>query len=142
VKTSHKPRQSILKKTQPSAILDLRAPIIAGKSAAGLTIGQSIDPLLERQSPEATEDLSICLKYSFGPVEVWVEYGRIAQIGLRSGYRGKIKNEISVGSSVVAVESVLGPITEDDDGNSVIAGSSGLCLDVQNKTIAGIYVFG
>lgn len=123
-------------------MLDLDAPIVPSESAAGLKLGQPIDEVLAQYPPITSEKLGRFTKYSLlDSIDLWVDAGRISQIGLLAGYRGKLGNKIGVGSSARDVKLNLGPISEDGDENAVVEGTPGLCFTMKNARVAGIYVF-
>ncbi len=134
-------------------MFDLNASIIPGKSAAGVRVGQPIKDILARQSPEAVVELHGCNKYQFGSVHLWVKDEKISQIGLYAGYQGRLREAISIGSTIAEVKNLLGKVEEDEDDNLVVAGMSGWCFETEewlegrqsiqnpNARISEIYVF-
>jgi hypothetical protein len=113
-----------------SDIFNLDAAIVPGKSAAGVFIGDNIEDILHHAKPFTITDLSQEKRYQFGSVSLWVNReGKIKQIGLYPGYRGKIANLIGIGSTISDVISSLGVVVEDEEDNLVIDGSPGWCFD-------------
>src|SRR5215472_5235172 len=98
-------------------MLDLDAAIFPGSAAAGLYLGQAIRPVVSAQKPRAVEKLARCRRLQFGAVDLWEEGGRLTQIGLLAGYRGKIDRRIGIGSTLGEVEAIWGPMKRDRDRN-------------------------
>ena len=69
-----------------SSMIDIHAPIVPGKSAAGLSIGDSVTELLLTVPTKSTTKLSSGEKHDLGAIKVWAEDGVITQIGVYSGY--------------------------------------------------------
>ena len=112
-------------------MFDLDALIIPGESAAGFRLGQPIKDILVSQSPDAVVELNDCDKYQFGSVHLWVNAGKISQIGLYADYRGRLKEGIGIGSTIEEVENLFGKIEEDEDDNLVVDGKSGWCFETE-----------
>ena len=84
-------------------MIDLDAPIVPGKSAAGVFIGSVVNELFARVDHSTTK-LSSGERHDLGTVKVWAEDGVITQIGVYSGYRGVLQPGIRVGSTISDVE--------------------------------------
>ena len=112
-------------------MFDLNAPIIPGESAAGVRLGQPIKDILAYQSPDVVTEINDLEKYQFGSVHLWVNAGKISQIGLYAEYRGRLKESIGIGSTIEEVQNSLGKIEEDEDDNLVVAGISGFCFETE-----------
>ncbi|HET9914930.1 MAG TPA: hypothetical protein VFQ13_23780 [Anaerolineales bacterium] len=112
-------------------MFELNAPIIPGKSAAGVSLGQSIKPILPANLPTSVEQLSKSEKFSFGSVELWVEDGRVIQIGVRAGYEGTLHSTIGIGSTIAEVQSAIGEVIEDDEDNLVVPNEDGWCFETE-----------
>jgi hypothetical protein len=113
-------------------MLDLGASIEPGRSAAGLSIGESVAGV-----PEIAESMPKPLgnglvRFDLGPVSLWVTDGVISQIAVRQGYTGRILGTtIGLGSSLQEVQDRFGVVTEDDEDNLVVAQMPGLCFETQ-----------
>lgn len=113
-----------------SNVFNLDAPIMPGKSAAGISIDDSIEDILLQAQPFTITDLSQEKRYQFGSVSLWVnDKGKIKQIGLYPGYRGKIADLIGIGSTISEVIGSLGIVVEDEEDNLVVEGLPGWCFD-------------
>jgi hypothetical protein len=137
-----------------SNVFNLDAPIVPGKSAAGISIDDSIEAILLQVQPFTITDLSQEKRYQFGSVSLWVNNeGKIKQIGLYPGYRGKIAELIGIGSTISEVIGSLGVVVEDEDDNLVVEGSPGWCFESSqwqlspsgvpdtSATVTEIYIF-
>lgn len=80
-------------------MIDLDAPIVPGKSAAGVFIGSVVSELLATVDAHSTTKLSSGERHDLGTVKVWAKDGVITQIGVYSGYRGVLQPGIRVGST-------------------------------------------
>ncbi|MCL4267589.1 MAG: hypothetical protein KJ069_30735 [Anaerolineae bacterium] len=113
-----------------SNVFNLDAPIVPGKSAAGVFIGDSIENILLQVKPFTITDWSQGKRYQFGSVNLWVNNeGKIKQIGLYSGYTGKIAKLIGIGSKITDVIASLGVVVEDEEDNLIVQGLPGWCFE-------------
>ena len=117
-------------------MFDLNAPIIPGESAAGVRVGQPIEDILARVSPDATVEIHSGTKFEFGPVHLWVEDGKVSQVGVYAGYRGSLSQGIGIGSTLGGIQSALGPVVEDEDDNLIVGGMPGWCFETE-EWVAG-----
>ena len=81
-------------------MIDIRAPIVPGKLAAGISIGGLVKELLTTVTTQSTTKLSSGERYDLDVIKLWVKNGVITQICVRSGYRGVLENRISIGSTI------------------------------------------
>lgn len=129
-------------------MIDLDASIEAGKTAAGLSIGDSVRRFAEialSTGHELGDDFELL---ELDAVRVWVREGFIVQIGVRGAYGGRVgETTIGVGSTIRHVEAAIGPIVEDDEDNLIVVDVPGLsfeteawrhCLDAR---VTEIFVF-
>lgn len=136
-------------------MIDLDAPIIPGKSAAGIFVGSDVSELLSTVGAHSTTKLSDEARHDLGLVEVWTKNGVIIQVGVYSGYRGMLHPGIRVGSTISEVEESFGcSVEEDQEDNLVVATSPGWCFETEewtapqtlsnnrNARIVSIFVFG
>ena len=134
--------------------LKLDAPIVPGKSAAGIFIGDHVDDILLQVQPFLVTDLSDGKRYRFGSVNIWANSnGKVEQIGLYSGYQGKTAETIGIGSTIGEVIASLGVVAEDEEDNLVVLGQPGWCFESsqwqsakqampdQSATVVEIFVF-
>jgi hypothetical protein len=118
-----------------SKIPDLNAPIIPGKTAAGIAVGSTVKDFILRAAPTLTTELSSgVIRYEFGPVvKVWVRNGVVDQIGVYAGYHGLLDGKIGIGSTIAQVEDWCGsPVEEDEEDNLIAPGSHGWCFDTED----------
>lgn len=113
-------------------MIDLDAPIVPGKSAAGVVVGSVVSELLATEHAPSTTKLSSGEKHDFGTVKVWAKDGMIVQVGLCSGYRGVLQASIGVGSTISDVEKAFGrSVQEDEEDNLVVPNSPGWCFETE-----------
>lgn len=91
-----------------SGMIDLDAPIIPGKSAAGIFVGSAVSELLSTVGSHSTTKLSDEERHDLGLVKVWTKDGMIIQVGVYFGYRGMLYSGIRVGSTISEVEESFG----------------------------------
>ncbi len=109
---------------------DLGAPISPGKSAAGVQLGDDLSKILEWAKPHTITPLTHGERYDFGSVVLWGNgEGKVEQIGLYSGYRGKVTNTVGIGSTLGEVAVTIGTVLEDEDDNLIVLGSPGWCIE-------------
>jgi hypothetical protein len=113
-------------------MIDLGAPIVPGKSAAGVLLGSVVTELLATVRPRTTTKVSIGEKHDLGAVNVWAKDGVIIQVGVYSGYRGLLQSGIRLGSTISEVEdSFGGSVQEDGEDNLVVPNSPGWCFQTE-----------
>lgn len=112
-------------------MFDLDAEIHPGESAAGVWLGQRINDILSHVHPIEVIKLSGCRRYRFGSVDLWDRNGRIDQIGVYEGYRGKLAGVVGIGSHAHEIGTAFGQIIEDDDYN-LTSGKPGWCFEVED----------
>ncbi len=123
-------------------------------SAAGIAIRSPAAEILPLILHHAEELLSGMRRYRAGFLDLWVTDGLVSQIGLYSGYQGRLAKGIGIGSTVVEIERALGKVGLDGEGNRVVRGSPGWCFEVEERRgppggpkslrqarVTGIYVF-
>jgi hypothetical protein len=136
-------------------MINLDAPIVPGKSAAGVLVGRAISELLATDDAQSITKPSSVEKHDFGTVKAWAKDGEIIQVGVYSGYRGVLPTGIRVGSTISDVEESFGcSVQEDEEDNLVVPNSPGWCFETEewkspqtlsnnrNARIVSIYVFG
>ena len=135
-------------------MIDLDAPIIPGKSAAGVFVGSPVSELLSTVGAYSTMKLSNEEMHDLGMVKVWTKDGTVIQVGVFPGYRGTLHPGIGIGSTISEVEESLGCSVEEDEGdNLVVPTSPGWCFETEewktpknvsnnrNARIVSIFVF-
>ena len=135
-------------------MIDIHAPIVPGKSAAGVFVGTAMSDLLSTVGAHAITKLSSGERHDLGVVKVWAKDGVIIQVGVCSGYRGMLQPGIRVGSTISEVEESFGcSVQEDEEDNLVVPTSPGWCFETEewkspqtvssnrNARIASISVF-
>jgi hypothetical protein len=117
-----------------SKIPDLDAPIIPGKSAAGIQVGTTVKDLIVGAVPTLTTELSSDIViYEFGPfVKVWVRHGVVDQVGVYAGYHGLLDGKIGIGSTIAEIEDWCGcRVEEDEEENLIAPGRTGWCFNTE-----------
>lgn len=135
-------------------MIDLDAPIVPGRSAAGVIVGTAVSELLSTVGAHTIAKLSGADRHDLGMVMVWAEDGVITQVGVYSGYRGMLQPGIRVGSTISEVEESFGcSVQEDEEDNLVVRTSPGWCFETEewkspkivssnrNARIVSIFVF-
>src|SRR5262249_2059025 len=113
-------------------MIDLDAPIVPGKSAAGVFIGSVVSELVATVDAPSTTKLSSGVGPDLPTVKVWAKDGVSTQIGVYSGYRGVLQPGIRVGSTISDVEESFGcSVQEDEEDNLVVPTSPGWCFETQ-----------
>lgn len=107
------------------------APIVPGKSAAGIRLGQATEEIVALFQPLAITSLDNSVKLHFENASVWVKNNRVAQIGVSGDYRGLVAGRIGVGMTLREVQSALGQVIEDAADNLVVTGMEGWCLETE-----------
>jgi hypothetical protein len=122
--------------------LDLNAPIVPGKSAAGITLGQPLSEFIRKYGELFSFKGN---RYCSESVIVSIADDVVSQIGVFDGYRGKIAGKIGIGSTDKEVELFLGVIEENDYDDLVVKGISGFCFeinpDADPQPITEIYIY-
>jgi len=113
------------------------APILPGKGAAGLILGEQIETLLAKYpdvfgaeeivNPYVAVNVT---RYRSPSVSLWEENGHVFQVMVHGDYRGKLDCQIGLGSTIADIQSFCGQCAEDDEDNLTIEGISGLCFGV------------
>jgi len=120
-------------------LMNIDAPIVPGKSAAAIQLGSPIEEILEQHnnsfSPGEVVNLSpsfpLNIRYRSAMVDVWAVEGKVEQIMVHDGYRGKLMDTIGLGSTIADVERQIGPVEEDEEDNLVIRDCPGLLFEVE-----------
>src|SRR5262249_51700847 len=115
-----------------AGMIDLDAPIVPGRSAAGVFVGTAVSELLLTVDAHAITKLSSEERHDLGMVKVWAKDGVIIQVGVYSGYRGAVQPGLRVGSTISEVEESLGcPVQEDEEDDLVVPTSPGWCFETE-----------
>lgn len=110
--------------------IDLGAPILPGVGAAGLLLGEALDPALRADAFAVERVAHDCVRYSFDSVRVSVRYGLTTQIALSAGYAGTIGGVIGIGSTIAEVEAHCGgKVTADPEAHHLVPPAPGWCFD-------------
>jgi hypothetical protein len=113
-----------------SGMIDLDAPLVPGKSAAGVAVGSPARELLATVVAQSTTKVSSGEKHDLGTVKVWTKDGVIIQVGVYSGHRGVLEPGIQVGSTISDVEQSFGcSVEQDEQDNLVVPTSPGWCFE-------------
>ena len=134
-------------------MFDLSAPIIPGKSAAGIELGQAIDEVIKFNQPNEITIHGDSTKYNFNQVVFWANNGRVFQIGVKLGYQGSIQGKVGVGTTIHDVQLTFGEVSEDGEDNFIVSNFLGWCFETEvwqngqeisknlNSRITEIFVF-
>jgi hypothetical protein len=113
-------------------VIDIDAPIVPGKSAAGFSIGSLVSDQLPAIRPQSTTNQSKHETHDLGIVKVWANGDVVYQIGVYSGYRGALPSGVGIGSTIADVEDFFGSLVqEDDEDNLVVPDSLGWCFETE-----------
>jgi hypothetical protein len=135
-------------------MIDNDAPIVPGKSAAGIFVGGLVSELLATDPTRSTTKLSDSEAHDLGAIKVWANDGIITQIGVYSGYRGVLEPGVRIGSTIADVEEHFRcSVEEDEEDNLVVPNSPGWSFEAEqwatpqtvsknrHAKIISIYVF-
>ena len=120
-------------------IMNIQAPIVPGESAAGIQVGSPIEEILQAQRPSFISEevmhplfpVPVTTRYRSAMVDVWVKEGRVEQIMVHDGYRGKLLGTIGLGSTMADIETHIGAWEEDEEDNLVIRDLPGVIFEVE-----------
>jgi hypothetical protein len=119
--------------------VNIDAPIVPGESAAGIQLGSPIEEILNEQKNSfdfgevvnLSPSFPLNKRYRSAMVDVWVIEGRVEQIMVHDGYRGKLMGKIGLGSTFADSERHIGAWEEDEEDNLVIRDFPGLFFRVE-----------
>jgi hypothetical protein len=116
--------------------MNIEAPIVPGESAAGIQLGSPIEEVLNehKNSFRSGENLKysrVTTRYRSAMVDVWVIKGKVEQIMVHDGYRGKLKGIIGLGSTIADIERYIGSWEEDEEDNLVIRDLPGVGFEIE-----------
>jgi hypothetical protein len=120
-------------------MLDLDAPILPGRAAAGIRLGDRLEHVLRACAGLFTEARvgNACLcdpwsgsVYRSASVDLSHRDGRISQITVHGGYRGRLRGAVGLGSTPAEIARAIGPWEEVDADVYGIAGLPGLAFGV------------
>lgn len=119
--------------------INIDAPIVPGESAAGIQLESLIEEVLNTH--KNTFDSGEVVKPSFptlvktryrsAMVDMWVIEGRVKQIMVHDGYRGKLMEKIGLGSTIADIERDIGVVEEDEEDTLVIRECPGLFFEIE-----------
>lgn len=120
-------------------MLDLDAPILPGRGAAGIRLGDRLENALRACAGLFTEahvgNACLCDPWSASVfrsacVDLSHRDGRISQITVHDGYRGRLCSAVGLGSTPSEIARAIGPWEELDADVYGIAGLPGLAFGV------------
>jgi hypothetical protein len=133
-------------------MINSKAPIVPGQQAAGIKLGQNIQEVLqgaenifraESAIIPGGGDLGIT-RYRSPDVDLWVKNGVIWQIMVHGDYKGKVLQEVGIGSTASDVRNKLGAILVDMD-DLLIEGLPGISFEFETdedfSPATEIYIF-
>ena len=121
-------------------MLDLDAPILPGRGAAGIRLGDRLENVLRACAGLFTEARvgNACLcdpwsasVYHSASVDVSHRDGRVSQITVHGGYRGRLRGAVGLGSTPAEIACAIGPWVEVDADVYGIAGLPGFAFGVE-----------
>jgi hypothetical protein len=119
--------------------MNIEAPIVPGESAAGIQLGSPIEEVLNEYNNSFSSgevvnlspSFPLNIRYRSAMVDVWSIEGRVEQIMVHDGYRGKLMGNIGLGSTIADIERYAGAWEEDEEDNLVIRDLPGLCFEIE-----------
>lgn len=119
--------------------MNIEAPIVPGESAAGIQLGSPIEEILQEQNNSfrsgevvnISPSFPLNIRYRSVMVDVWAVEGRVEQIMVHDGYRGKLMETIGLGSTIADIERQIGAVEEDEEDNLVIRDFPGLLFEIE-----------
>jgi hypothetical protein len=119
--------------------MNIEAPIIPGESAAGIRLGSLIEEVLNEHKNsfdsgeivKPTFPIRVTTRYRSAMVDLGVIKGKVEQIMVHDGYRGKLMGTIGLGSTIADIERYIGPVEEDEEDNLVIRNIPGLVFEIE-----------
>jgi len=114
-------------------MIDLEAAIVPGVSAAGILLRSDLTSL--PPEPPVSEDKRLTTELvlrDFGPVKVWLNKDRVVQVCVLGSYKGTLRKEVSIGSTIAEVGAFFGrAVIEDAEDNLVVPDSPGWCFETE-----------
>ncbi len=119
--------------------MNIEAPIVPGRSAAGIQLGSPIEEVLNEHKNsfdsgevvKPTFPVRVTTRYRSAMVDVGVIKGKVEQIMVHDGYRGKLMGKIGLGSTIADIERYIGAVEEDEEDNLVIRDFPGLVFEIE-----------
>jgi hypothetical protein len=135
--------------------INIKSPIISGKSIGGIELGTKINNIEEFENFEKESIINEWFPnprdfiiYKSESINFWTNKGFIDQIMAYEKYEGKLFEVIGIGSTIRDIEKYISSVYEDYEDNLAIEGIKGLCFEVQSPTqdinntpISEIFVF-
>ncbi len=107
--------------------IDNKGKIINNSLLAGILICSNIKDI--EDEPLNIVKLKNQEIYVFENVKLWVQNGKIIQIGVYNEYQGKMKKSIGLGNSFGELKSLYGKVVEDDEDNLVVENLPGIIFE-------------
>ncbi|MDA2920839.1 hypothetical protein MYX76_15345 [Desulfobacterota bacterium AH_259_B03_O07] len=112
--------------------INLEAPIIPGKTAAGINIGSSEKTVLAAlPEPKSVEELYEGYKLIFDSIWVVIEKERVTFIGVSKGYKGRLPSGMGIGSKIRDVIKCYGDIEVGEQGSLRVVGAKDWGFDTE-----------
>ena len=119
--------------------MNIEAPIVPGRSAAGIQLGSPIEEVLNEHKNafssgevvNISPSFPLNIRYRSAMVDVWAVEGTVEMIMVHDGYRGKLMGKIGLGSTFADIERYIGAWEEDEEDNLVIRDFPGLFFRVE-----------
>ena len=78
-----------------------------------------------------TFPVRVTTRYRSAMVDIGVIKGKVEQIVVHDGYRGKLMGKIGLGSTIADIERHIGAVEEDEEDNLVIRDFPGLVFEIE-----------
>jgi hypothetical protein len=119
--------------------MNIEAPIVPGESAAGIQLGSPIEEVLNEHNNSFSSgevvnlspSFPLNIRYRSAMVDIWAIEGRVEQVMVHDGYRGKLMGNIGLGSTIADIERYIGAVEEDEEDNLVIRDFPGLFFEIE-----------
>lgn len=111
--------------------MNIAAPIIPGKEAAGIALGTPVADFISRERPESVRQLYSCDVFEYPNVKIWADSqtGAIDQVAVSGVYTGSTSNGLRLGMTLREVAEKIGRPYEDDEDCLLIEGMPGVALE-------------
>ncbi len=109
--------------------MDNKTKIEPGIGAAGFYLNQIYPSNLV--NPEKINDSNNEEIVQLENVILWLNNGRISQIGLVKNYSGTIENQIGIGNTLSDLIKHFGELVEDEEDNLILQHYPGICFETE-----------
>ena len=116
--------------------MDLSAPIVPGESAAGITIGDEVLPIIRSHSPKRIQQTDTGDVFHFNDVIIWSSSDRksVFQIAVFGKYSGTTEEGLKIHMPTSEVADRIGPLYTGEYDEICIKGYAGLGVEVTGES--------